>query len=578
MCEFRFFAPVSLAWALRAAQTRWAAQAVRANLPPTERLLYYGGLGVMATVGVLEWPVAAAVGVGVWLAGRAGARSPGAGRLGVSSLHGGRSAMAPAVRRTTGSRHAWAHDGHAHIAVRRIVAGEPAVDFAACVEKALEATDGVSWAAYNGALSRVVVSFDPARITLAVLVEEVRRVERQVDAAGRRVPMPDIDPSVANLAALGADLLGIGGGLTGRLMRLPRLPAELAALTAAVDVLPRLGKRLQTSLGTVGADLGVALMSSAIGAASQTVASSAADAALRILLLAETAAHRDALSRRADDLFRDAETSRADPVEQAARPAPLPDGPIERYAQRIGMVTLLAAGALLPLPGGRRRAARAIAVGSPRAARLGREAYAGQLGRVLARRGVVARDPAALRRLDRIDTVVVDAPVLMTGRSVVSQVVPMRGSADEARDRAAWLLSDGGPSGGPWRAPLKRGGWALSTPSRLGTPVPEEVAASMDGNGSGRGDVLALTHRGTLVALLRVEAELDPLGAALLAAARKVGRVLIAGATPALLQRVQCGRHGRGRFPTRRLRACLAAQGRRRGPRCHPQRRRVGCR
>jgi len=55
-----------------AAQTRWAAQAVRANLPPTERLLYYGGLGLMATVGVLEWPVAAAVGVGVWLAGRTG--------------------------------------------------------------------------------------------------------------------------------------------------------------------------------------------------------------------------------------------------------------------------------------------------------------------------------------------------------------------------------------------------------------------------------------------------------------------------------------------------------------------------
>ncbi len=447
--------------------------------------------------------------------------------------------MAPTVRRTTDSRNAWAHDGHAHIAVRPIAAGKPAVDFASYVEKALEATDGVVWAAYNGAVSRVVVNFDPARITLAMLVEEVRRAERHVGAARRRFPIPDIDPSVANLGALGADLLSVGGGLTGRLMRLPRLPAELAALPAAVDVLPRLAKKLQTSLGTVGADLGMTLMSSAIGAASQTVASSTADAVLRILLLAETAAHRDALSRRVDDLFRDAEASRADPVERAARPAPLPDGPIERYAQRIGMVTLLAAGALLPLPGGRRRAPRAVAVGSPRAARVGREAYAGQLGRVLARRGVVARDPSALRRLDRIDTVVIDAPALMTGRSVVSQVVPMRGSADEARHRASWLLSDADPSDGPWRKPLKRGGWALSTPSRLGTPVPEEVAASMDGNGSGRGDVLALTHRGTLVALLRVEAEIDPLGAALLAAARKVGRVLIAGATPALLQRVQ---------------------------------------
>jgi hypothetical protein len=57
----------------RAAQTRWAAQAVWANLPPTERVLYYGGLGLLATVGVLEWPVAAAVGAGVWVAGRTGA-------------------------------------------------------------------------------------------------------------------------------------------------------------------------------------------------------------------------------------------------------------------------------------------------------------------------------------------------------------------------------------------------------------------------------------------------------------------------------------------------------------------------
>jgi len=57
-----------------AAQTRWAAQAVRANLPPTDRLLYYGGLGLMAGVGALEWPVAVAVGAGVWVAGRTGDR------------------------------------------------------------------------------------------------------------------------------------------------------------------------------------------------------------------------------------------------------------------------------------------------------------------------------------------------------------------------------------------------------------------------------------------------------------------------------------------------------------------------
>jgi len=56
-----------------AMQTRWAAQTARANLPPMDRVLYYGGLGLMASVGFLEWPVAAAVGAGVWVAGRTGA-------------------------------------------------------------------------------------------------------------------------------------------------------------------------------------------------------------------------------------------------------------------------------------------------------------------------------------------------------------------------------------------------------------------------------------------------------------------------------------------------------------------------
>jgi len=230
----------------------------------------------------------------------------------------------------------------------------------------------------------------------------------------------------------------------------------------------------------------VALVSSAVGAASQMTLTSVADAALRVLLPSETSAHRDAWARRAQELCRDAEASRADTLAPMARPAALPDGPIERYAQRISMLALLAAGALLPLSGGRRRAARALAVGSPRAAGLGREAYAGQLGRVLARRGVVVRDPSALRRLDRIDTVVIDAPVLITGRTVVSHVVPVRDSAEEVRDRAASLLADARSAGGRPRAPVKRGGWALTAPGRLGNPVPEKLAASMHENGSGQ--------------------------------------------------------------------------------------------
>jgi len=60
-----------------ARQAVHAAQVVRGYLPPPERLVYYGGLGVMAAVGVVEWPVAAALGAGLWLANRRSQRLAG---------------------------------------------------------------------------------------------------------------------------------------------------------------------------------------------------------------------------------------------------------------------------------------------------------------------------------------------------------------------------------------------------------------------------------------------------------------------------------------------------------------------
>jgi hypothetical protein len=54
------------------ASARWAAQTLQVYLPPRERLAYYGGLGLMAAIGVLDWPVALAAGAGVWVASRTG--------------------------------------------------------------------------------------------------------------------------------------------------------------------------------------------------------------------------------------------------------------------------------------------------------------------------------------------------------------------------------------------------------------------------------------------------------------------------------------------------------------------------
>jgi hypothetical protein len=48
-------------------------------LPPPERLAFYGGLGLAAVLGAIDWPVAAAIGLGTMIARRTG-RSMGAMR------------------------------------------------------------------------------------------------------------------------------------------------------------------------------------------------------------------------------------------------------------------------------------------------------------------------------------------------------------------------------------------------------------------------------------------------------------------------------------------------------------------
>ena len=216
------------------------------------------------------------------------------------------------------------------------------------------------------------------------------------------------------------------------------------------------------------------------------------------------------------------------------RPTPPVDGPIEQHSRRLTTVALVAAVGLLALPGGRRRAAQVLAIGSSRAARIGREAYASGLGRHLARRGVVVRDPSVLRRLDRLRTVVIDASVLVTGRTVIRDVVPIVGTAAEGRDQVARLLDDVGRAGDRLSLPITRDGWALRAKSSRAASIPQDPhrRARADGN------ALVLTRGRTVVAEVCVESELDPLSAALISAARKVGRVIIAGGSRGLAVRV----------------------------------------
>lgn len=447
-------------------------------------------------------------------------------------------------RRMAHARHAWAYDGHAHLEVSTDDHGRVIADVQR-LEQALHEVDGVHWAAWNGALGRMVVRFDPEVIGNSRLVAALADAERRV--APQATGTTHVDAGLGNAVSLAGDLIGAGVGAVGKVLRLPALPNELAALPAAFEHVPQLRSWLRRTLGPVGADLGQALFSTAVAAASQRPLTSLTDAVLRVALIAEDSAYHKVWAARAHELHPDPDSSRAPALPAPARPRPLPDGPIERYAQRMSTLTLVTAGMLTMLPGGRQRAARVTAVASPRSARTGRDAYCGELGRILARRGVVVREAAALRRLDRVDTVIIDASVLLTGRTLVTAVVPIRGTEEQARRIAARLLdpatdpgdgrdqprpTTGGPDGGE-----ATDGWALTAPHRLTHALPADLLDRLgrgdppDGDraGTSGGDLLVLTRHGEPMALVRAEAELDPLAEALTTAARRVGQLLIAG-------------------------------------------------
>ncbi|WP_238012320.1 HAD-IC family P-type ATPase [Dactylosporangium sp. AC04546] len=425
--------------------------------------------------------------------------------------------------RTAKRRNAWARDGLAHIEVRGARRGLVTAEHGRLVEETVGALRGVDWAAWNAALGRLIVSYDAGGVDLGDLVDAISEAESRFLEDGS-----SLDAESRHRVTLAADVLGAAASFVARRLRLPAAARELAAVVALVDHLPGVRSRLHRALGRHEADLLVSTVNATINAAGQAELSLLADAGLRAVQLREASAQRDTWQRRSAGLTRSAAVSRAAST-GGERPAELPDGPVERYARRISTVTLLAAAAATQLPVGLRRAARVLMAGSPVPAHAGPEAFAAGLGRLLARRDVLVRDRAALRRLDRVDTVVLDAAVLTGGRRVIAHVAPVRGTVEAAWERAARLVD--GPDGAA-------DGWALTDLRHVEHAIPDAVLQDARSHDGRRGTLHALTRDGGVAAVVLVEEALDPLTTAVIAAGRRVGTVLLAGAPPDLRRRV----------------------------------------
>ena len=336
----------------------------------------------------------------------------------------------------------------------------------------------------------------------------------------------DVEPLRRAVAALLGDVAGLGLAAGVAITGVNPVPLELAALVSAVEFQPRLRRVAESALGQQGADLGLAWLSAFTHGLAQGPAGLAVDVAYRASMLTEAEARRQVWIRREHEFYAN---PRRRPVEAPIlpdRPVPLPRGAVGTWAARLSIAALVGFGGALLATGDPRRASDAFLSGTPKAARVGREGFAAQLGRTLSARGVVPVDPRALRRLDRLDTVVIDAAAITAGGWRVDTVCDLDGGLRPRLQPIAEALLDARNPANP----STDGTWRLSPldgPALEVTPAVRSRAKRLRTDGALS---LTLARQGRVEALVRCVARLDPAAHELAAAVRAAGhRLVVAG-------------------------------------------------
>ena len=359
-------------------------------------------------------------------------------------------------------------------------------EHAAVVEEPVRRIPGVAEAHVEGSLGRLVVELEDDADTDAVL-DEVRDVVGAVAAdltlagceraAPKTAPFADPGNPLAILVPLTAaamDVVAMTAAVTGWVARLPAAPQTTRAAAALINHQPRMVSLLESRLGRVGTDIALSRRDGGgqradpggrhAGARSGATQPASSPRRRRTGACGETGSRswprpsgrrrRWSRSSRRPGPNRRRRGTTGRPRRRvrlrtswSAEPStPHIDtakgsmkGPVESYVDSAANGSLIAAASALLAGGGTEDAAGAILAGVPRAAHMGRQAFAAVLGRGLANAGQLVLDPGALRRLDRVQVVVIDGAAL---RGDHRAVLHARGDAPGWDDDRVYEVAD----------------------------------------------------------------------------------------------------------------------------------------
>lgn len=396
----------------------------------------------------------------------------------------------------------------AHIEMRALGEEEERA-FARAIRAGFAELPRVRWVSIVTELRRVVVSYEEDAYTHEELLRVVETAEQSTQvhlAPFQDEPWEhpaDDETRERLIAGIAADALGALTGLALRFSPIPasRISGTTASVLSIIQTSPRLRRSLDERLGPNRTDLVLGTGASLGYGFSQRSGSALVELAHKAAQLTAVRARRRVWDLREPELFgKPYDPALAIPRAES-RPRPLPRGPIEEYADRAWVVSLGGFAVSLITTRSVQRAVAALFGGLPKPARHGREAFAAHLERQLADRNVLVVDREALRRLDRIDCLVLEGRLVARDRYEVRRVVC---DADMDETDALRIIRELFDAARPIGA-QSGGGYVLEPLGRSSLPLGAELETQRAELGVRGGLVLALARGGRVVALAELE-------------------------------------------------------------------------
>lgn len=388
-------------------------------------------------------------------------------------------------------RRAYVTDTRAHIEYRD-VAGEELGEFRRHVGRIFAKLGRVHWVEVNPHTRRVVITFEPLayrRQELEMLVEEAERCAG-IDQPARETWDSSHPADREPLERLGLEVSAEAAAfLLGLALRISPIPASgtasnLLGILALVRA-TRIKGILEERLGPERAEHVLNLLGSMAQAAAQRPISSFVDGLHKRALWHEARARRRAWIEREPELCREPHSYPLEAAERAPRPARLPRGPIEEYSDRAWVLSLASFGVSFVTTRNLQRAIGALFGALPKPARFGRDVFASELGKMFSARGLLVLDPGVLRRLDRVDCLVLQGDLITLAKFELGAVLTNGALTDEVARSQVRALFD------PDR-PIERqeqDGWTLGPVSW----PPAEIETELHRR------AIALARRGALI-------------------------------------------------------------------------------